>query len=76
MRCTERLSSASYEAIHRFDGAVIEHGERGGSLVQCAVQPRHLAIVHAVWRYKFLTTSQVLELWWPDTARGRASGDS
>ena len=68
MRCTEHLFSASYEAIHRYDNAVVEHGKRGDSVVPCAVQPRDLAIVHAVWRYKFLTTSQVLELWWPDTA--------
>ncbi len=34
----------------------------------CAVQPRDLAIVHAVWRYKFLTTPQLLELWWPGRA--------
>ena len=68
MRCTEHLFSASYEAIHRYDNAVVEHGKRGDSVVPCAVQPRDLAIVHAVWRYKFLTTPQLLELWWPGRA--------
>lgn len=32
----------------------------------CAVQPRDIAIVRDLWRYKFLSAPQVLELWWPD----------
>ena len=29
------------------------------------MQPRDVAIVRDVWRYKFLTAPQLLELWWP-----------
>lgn len=54
----------SYAAAHRYDGAVIERGRRD-ELVPCAVQPRDLAIVRDVARYRFLTTDQLLELWWP-----------
>jgi hypothetical protein len=43
---------------------VIERGQRD-RIVHCAVQPRDLAIVRDVWRYHFLTTDQLLELWWP-----------
>lgn len=53
-----------YAAVHRYDGAVIERGRRD-EVVPCAVQPRDLAIVRDVWRYRFLTTDQLLEMWWP-----------
>jgi hypothetical protein len=56
---------ASYHDAHRYDGAVIQHNRRD-TLVPCAVQPRDVAIVRDVWRYKFLTAPQLLELWWPD----------
>lgn len=52
-----------YTAVHRYDGAVIERGGRD-KLVPCAVQPRDVAIIRDVWRYRFLTTDQLLELWW------------
>src|SRR4051794_18407877 len=55
----------SYLEAHRYDGAAIEHGRRE-SLEYCALQPRDLAIVRDVWRYKFLTAPQLRELWWPD----------
>jgi hypothetical protein len=55
---------ASYLEAHRYDGAAIEHGRRDG-LEYCALQPRDLAIVRDVWRYKFLTAPQLRELWWP-----------
>ena len=32
------------------------------------VTPRDLAIVHVVWRHRYLATPQLLELWWPDRA--------
>ena len=35
------------------------------AVVPCAVQPRDVAIMRDVWRYKFLTAPQLLELWWP-----------
>jgi hypothetical protein len=53
-----------YASVHRYDGAVIERGERE-QVIPIAVQPRDLAIVLDVWRYRFLTTDQLLELWWP-----------
>ena len=55
---------ASYLEAHRYDGAAIEHGQRGG-LEYCALQPRDVAIIRDVWRYKFLTAPQLRELWWP-----------
>lgn len=54
--------SAEDAAVHRCDGAAIERGQ----IVHCAVQPRDLAIVRDVWRDHFLTTDQLLELWWPE----------
>jgi hypothetical protein len=55
----------SYRNAHRYDGAVVQH-DRRDALVPCAVQPRDVAIMRDVWRYKFLTAPQLLELWWPD----------
>jgi Replication-relaxation len=57
-------AATAYAAVHRYDGAVIERGQRE-RVVHCAVQPRDLAIVCDVWRYHFLTTDQLVELWWP-----------
>ncbi len=54
-------------AVHRYDGAVIERDERE-RVIPIAVQPRDLAVVRDVWRYRFLTTDQLLELWWPGGA--------
>jgi hypothetical protein len=59
------LLAASYIEAHRYDGAVVQH-DRRDAIVPCVVQPRDLAIVRDVWRYKFLTAPQLLELWWPD----------
>lgn len=55
---------ASYREAHRYNGAAVEHGHRQ-TLAPCAVQPRDVAIVRDVRRYKFLTTPQLHELWWP-----------
>jgi hypothetical protein len=55
----------SYLDAHRYDGAVIQH-DRRDRIMSCVLQPRDLAIVRDVWRYKFLTAPQLLELWWPD----------
>src|SRR4051794_40784849 len=59
------MPAASYVEAHRYDGAVVQH-DRRDAVVPCVVQPRDLAIVRDVWRYKFLTAPQLLELWWPD----------
>jgi hypothetical protein len=57
----------SYLEAHRYDGAVVQH-DRRDHVVPCALQPRDVAILRDVWRYKFLTAPQLLELWWPDGA--------
>ena len=67
MRCTEPQHPASYEAVHRYDGAVIQRGRRD-LLVPCTVQPRDVGIVADVRRYKFLTAPQLRELWWPSSS--------
>jgi DNA-binding Lrp family transcriptional regulator len=58
-----RAEPASYLAAHRYDGAAIHH-DRVERIVPCALQPRDVAVMHGVWRYKFLTAAQVIELWW------------
>jgi hypothetical protein len=57
----------SYLEAHRYDGAAIEHGKRE-RLEYCALQPRDVAIIRDVWRYKFLTAPQLRELWWRDAS--------
>lgn len=54
---------ASYAAVHRYNGAVLQH-DRRDALVPMAIQPRDFAIVLDVWRYKFLTAPMVHELHW------------
>lgn len=54
----------TYVEAHRYEGAAIERGRRT-EIVPCAVQPRDVAIVHDVARYKFMTAPQLRELWWP-----------
>lgn len=54
----------SYNEVHLYDGAAIQR-EHAEVPVPCAVQPRDVGILREVWRYKFLTAPQVLELWWP-----------
>ena len=53
----------SYTELVRYDGAAVQRDARKG-IVQCAIQPRDLAVVIDVWRYKFLTSTQILELHW------------
>lgn len=55
----------SYLEAHRYDGAAIQH-DRVERIVPCAVQPRDVAIVRDVWRYRFLSAPQLFELWWPE----------
>src|SRR5215218_4692359 len=54
----------SYTAVHRYDGAIIQR-QRSDDPQPCALRQRDLAIVRDVWRYHFLTTNQIRELWWP-----------
>lgn len=64
MASSEVLVPQSYADAHRYDGAAIHH-DRVPVLIPCAVQPRDVAIIRDVWRYKFLSAPQILELWWP-----------
>jgi hypothetical protein len=70
MASSEVLVPHSYADAHRYDGAAIHH-DHAPAIVPCALQPRDVAIVRNVWRYKFLSAPQILELWWPDSS-GRA----
>ena len=54
---------ASYAAVHRYNGAVLQHDARE-QIVPMAIQPRDFAIVLDVWRYKFLTAPMVHALYW------------
>lgn len=54
---------ASYAAVHRYNGAVLQHDQRD-RIVPMAIHPRDFAIVLDVWRYKFLTAPMVHELHW------------
>src|SRR5215211_272857 len=64
MASSDVLTPSSYADAHRYDGAAIHH-DRAPAIVPCALQPRDVAIVRDVWRYKFLSAPQILELWWP-----------
>jgi Replication-relaxation len=64
MSSSDVLTPRSYADAHRYDGAAIHH-DRVPVAVPCATQPRDVAIIHDVWRYKFLSAPQILELWWP-----------
>jgi Replication-relaxation len=55
----------SYRAAHRYDGAIIQR-QRCEEPEPVALRQRDLGIVRDVWRYHFLTTEQLRELWWPD----------
>jgi len=62
---TDSAPADSYLRAHAYDGAAIQH-DRRERIVACAIQPRDLAVIHDVARYKLLTAPQLLELWWPD----------
>jgi hypothetical protein len=55
----------SYQEAHRYDGAVLQHDQRD-QIEPCPAQPRDVAIVDQVRRLKFLTSTQLLELWWSE----------
>lgn len=58
----------SYIEAHRYDGGAVEHGRRD-ELIDLLLQPRDIGILRDVWRYKFLTATQLFELWWPGRTR-------
>jgi hypothetical protein len=55
----------TYTSVHRYDGAIIQR-QRSDDPEPCSLRQRDLAIVRDVWRYHFLTTNQLHELWWPE----------
>jgi hypothetical protein len=61
------MEAASYSELRRYDGAVVERGRRE-MVVPCALQPRDIEVIRDVWRLKFLTATQLLELHWPGRA--------
>src|SRR5215204_876780 len=67
---------ASYSDLIRYDGAAVQR-DRRDQTVPCAIQPRDIEILADIWRYKFLTATQLLELHWPDCApRGSVASAS
>lgn len=54
----------SYTELLRYDGAAVQR-DRRDRIVPCAIQPRDVAVIRDVRRYKFLTAPQLLELHWP-----------
>src|SRR5215207_4731570 len=64
MASSEAVVAQSYADAHRYDGAAIHH-DRVAVPTPCALQPRDVAIIRDVWRYKFLSAPQIVELWWP-----------
>jgi hypothetical protein len=58
------MPTDSYRAAHRYDGAIVQR-QRSDNPQACTLRQRDLGIVRDVWRYHFLTTEQLRELWWP-----------
>lgn len=61
------MEAASYTELLRYDGAVVQR-DRRPAVVPCALQPRDVEVIRDVWRLKFLTATQLLELHWPGRA--------
>jgi hypothetical protein len=58
---------ASYSAVHRYDGAMLQRDKRqpGDGVGECRVSGRDIAIVRDLWRYRFLDTDQLAALHFP-----------
>jgi hypothetical protein len=54
----------SYAQLHRYDGAAVERGRRS-NIVPVALQPRDLRLLEAICSQRFLSSDQLLELFWP-----------
>lgn len=59
-----RQRGDGYDDVRRYESAVVAHGRRDGVPPSVAIQPRDLELIDAVRRYKFLTTPQLVELFW------------
>lgn len=60
--------ASTYAGVLAYDGAAVARGRPPTDSVPCTIQPRDLALIDTVRRCKFLTTPQLLELWWPGAA--------
>lgn len=63
---------ASYLESRRYESAAIQH-QHAEDPVPCAIQPRDVAIVNDIRRYRFLTATQLRELWWPGASAQAAN---
>lgn len=54
----------TYAELALAEGKLLQWGEREAG-APCALQARDLEILVALARYRFLTTGQIAELWWP-----------
>jgi hypothetical protein len=58
--------------LHHVPG--LDFSGRRDALVPCVVQPRDVALVRDVRRYKFLTAPQLRNLWWPESSVQQPTG--
>ena len=55
-------------ALRQFAGTLLQHGKRDEApAASLQLQQRDVALLHDVWRYRFVTTGQLASLHWPDT---------
>lgn len=65
------MSASRYEQAHRYDGVPLQFDE-SDSTEEIALQTRDVEIIRDVWRYKFITSPQLTELFWPDSSERAA----
>ncbi len=61
----------SYSAVHRGERVLLlrdQHPLPKKHAEDLAPQARDLEILRALWRYRFLLTSQIAKEWWPGKA--------
>jgi Replication-relaxation len=64
----ETRSAESYTAVHRGERVLLlrdQHPLPTKHAEDLAPQARDLEILRALWRYRFLLTSQIADEWWP-----------
>jgi hypothetical protein len=60
------VSAATFDALHRYAGVMLQHGERSeDEVLPAQLQPRDVALIYDVWRYRFASSDQLQELHWP-----------
>lgn len=65
-------AAAGYDEVHRYDGVLLTWGERSPLRKPVVPTQRDTEIVHALWRYRVLSTSQIKSLWWPSAQLRKA----